>query len=264
MKPPTTPRRLPFIIAATATLLVAAIAGAVALDQADSHTPVGVTTPTAAPTATPQPAIIAFADCSDKTFGPALAPLDPPSDIHTYSAEPKMTIDTSRLYELTITTSKGNIVVCLQPDLAPVTVNVFVTLTRNDFYNGIPFARVGPNSSTPAVIQGGDPLCIGNVPAAPASPTGNCGQGGPGFTFTDEPVHQQYVAGVIAMANSGVGTDSNGSQFFICTADDSSLWPLNADGLAYNLFGKVVSGQSLADSIVQGDVMQTVTVAEQT
>ena len=160
MKPPTTPRRLPFIIAATATLMVAAIAGAVALDHADSGAPTGVTTstPTAAstptPSATPTPAIIAYADCSTATFGPALSALNPPSDIHVYSAEPAMTIDQSKLYEATIVTAEGDIVLCLQPDLAPQTVNNFVTLARNGFYNNIPFARVVSGF----VIQTGDPV----------------------------------------------------------------------------------------------------------
>ena len=260
MKPPTTPRRLPFIIAATATLVVAAIAGAVALDLADG-VPTGVTTPTASATptptpsasATPTPAIVAYTDCSTATFGPALSALNPPSDVHVYSAEPAMTIDQSKLYEATIVTSKGDIVLCLQPDLAPHTVNNFVTLARNGFYNNIPFARVVAGF----VIQTGDPNCIGNVPAAPATPSANCGSGGPGYSFDDEPVHEKYVEGAVAMANGGANT--NGSQFFICIADDTSQL-----ALSYNLFGQVVSGQSVANSIAQGDVMESVTVAEQT
>jgi cyclophilin family peptidyl-prolyl cis-trans isomerase len=259
MKPPTTPRRLPFIIAATATLMVAAIAGAVALDHADSNTPVGTATSTPTPSAsasasaTPTPAIVAYADCSTATFGPALAALNPPSNIHVYSAEPAMTIDQSKLYEATIVTSKGDIVLCLQPDLAPHTVNNFVTLARNGFYNGIPFARVVSGF----VIQTGDPNCIGNVPASPATPSGSCGEGGPGYTFNDEPVHEKYVDGCVAMANSGA--NSNGSQFFICSADDTSQL-----ALSYNLFGQVVSGLDVVPKIVQGDVMTSVTVAEQT
>jgi len=261
MKPPTTPRRLPFVIAAMVVLVAAAIAVAVAFDQADSSTPVGAATPTPAPTPsappTPTPAIIAYADCSTATFGPALAALNPPADVHVYSAAPPLTIDTTKLYEATIETTKGNIVLCLQPDLAPNTVNAFVTLVRNGFYNGIPFSRVGPDSTTPAVIQTGDPDCIGNVSPAPATPSGTCGQGGPGFSFDDEPIHEKYVAGAVAMANAGPNT--NGSQFFICTADDTSEL-----ALSYNLFGMVTSGMSVVTSIVQGDVMEQVTVAEQT
>jgi cyclophilin family peptidyl-prolyl cis-trans isomerase len=257
MKPPTTPRRLPFIIAATAALVVAAIAGAVALDHADSGAPTGVATPTPAPTPTPKPTptptIIPYADCSTATFGPALAALNPPSDIHVYSAAPAMTIDQTKLYEATIETTEGNIVLCLQPDLAPETVNNFVTLARNGFYNGVPFARVVSGF----VIQTGDPNCIGNVPAAPATPSGSCGSGGPGYTFNDEPVHEKYVDGCVAMANSGANT--NGSQFFICSADDTSQLTLS-----YNLFGQVVSGLDVVQKIVQGNVMESVTVTEQT
>jgi cyclophilin family peptidyl-prolyl cis-trans isomerase len=261
MKPPTNPRRLPFVIAGLVVLVAAAIAVAAVFYQADNNTPVGslIPTPTPAPSpsATPTPPIIAYADCSTATFGPALAPLDPPANVHVYSAEPAMTIDTSKLYEATIETTKGNIVICLQPDLAPNTVNVIVTLIRNGFYNGIPFSRVGPNSTTPAVIQTGDPNCIGNVSPAPSTPSGTCGQGGPGFSFDDEPIHEKYVAGAVAMANAGPNT--NGSQFFICTADDTSQL-----SLSYNLFGMVESGMSVVTSIVQGDVMEQVTVAEQT
>ena len=119
--------------------------------------------------------------------------------MHTYTAEPAMTIDTSKLYQATIVTPKGDIVLCLQPNLAPNTVNVMVTLMRNKYYNGIPFHRVVARF----VVQGGDPECIGHVPAAPATPSGTCGDGGPGFQFADEPVHQQYVEGAVAMANSG-------------------------------------------------------------
>ena len=140
-----------------------------------------------------------------------------------------MTIDQSKLYEATIETSKGNIVICLQPDLAPVTVNNFVTLVRNGFYNGIPFARVVSGF----VIQGGDPTCIGNVPSAPASPTGSCGSGGSRLPVRRRAGPREVRGGAVAMANSG--PNSNGSQFFICIADDTSslaaqLQPLRAGG----------------------------------
>jgi cyclophilin family peptidyl-prolyl cis-trans isomerase len=214
--------------------------------------------PSPTPTATPSFAsTIAWANCGSATFGSVLQPLNPPASVHSYSAVPPMTIDTSKLYQLTIATARGNIVVCLQPNLAPQTVNVVVTLARNHFYDGIPFHRVTQASTDGiGVLQGGDPDCIGNVPSPPAAPTGNCGKGGPGFQFNDEPVHQAYVVGAIAMANSGPNT--NGSQFFIDTAD-------NTTGLApsYNLFGRVESGQSVADAMQQGDVMTSVTVRQQ-
>jgi cyclophilin family peptidyl-prolyl cis-trans isomerase len=117
-------------------------------------------------------------------------------------------------------------------------VNNFVVLARNHFYDGLKFHRVEANF----VIQGGDPL-------------GN-GSGGPGYKFPDEPVHQRYVEGAVAMANSGPNT--NGSQFFICTGTQCATLPPQ-----YNLFGKVESGLDVAQRIAIGDVMQTVVVREQ-
>ena len=218
-------------------------------------TPTPSVSATASPSASASPspaATVAYADCSTVTFGQPLQPLNPPADAHKYSAPPPMTIDPTKLYQATITTAKGSIVLCLQPDLAPNTVNVFVTLARNHFFDGIPFHRVVSGF----VDQGGDPNCIGNVPSPPASPSASCGQGGPGFQFSDEPVKQKYIQGCVAMANSGPNT--NGSQFFICTADDSSTLQN-----LYNLFGKVESGMNVALQIQQGDVMQSITVAQQ-
>jgi len=252
--------RLPVVIGSGVVVLVAIVAIAFGVNNASSPLPTALhPTPTATvptPSATPSPTAaptIPFADCSTATFGPVLAPISAPASVHAYAAAPAMTIDTTKLYQATIATSKGDIVLCLQPDLAPNTVNVFVTLARNHFYDGIPFHRVVSGF----IIQGGDPQCIGAVPAAPATPSATCGDGGPGFQFNDEPVHQSYTSGCVAMANSGVNT--NGSQFFICSADDStSLQPL------YNLFGQVESGMPVVLKIVQGDVMKSITVREQT
>ncbi len=180
---------------------------------------------------------VPFASFQDVSFGTPLAPLGAPSDRHQYTEEPPMTIDTGKLYQMTISTSLGNIVLGLQPDLAPRTVNVIVTLARNGFYDGVKFHRVVPDF----VIQGGDP-------------TGT-GRGGPGFRFMDEPVKQDYVPGALAMANAGPNT--NGSQFFICTADDRSL------PKQYNLFGKVVEGMDAVLAVREGTVMDSVTVQEQ-
>jgi peptidylprolyl isomerase/peptidyl-prolyl cis-trans isomerase B (cyclophilin B) len=252
--------RLPVVIGSGVVVVIAIVAIAFGVNNASSPLPALVSpTPTAVvptPSATPSPtaaATIPFASCSSATFGPALAPINPPASVHTYAAAPAMTIDTTKLYQATITTSKGAIVLCLQPNLAPNTVNVFVTLARNHFYDGIPFHRVVASF----VVQGGDPQCIGAVPAAPATPSPTCGGGGPGFQFKDEPVHQSYVKGCVAMANGGVNT--NGSQFFICSADDSTqLQPL------YNLFGQVESGMDVVLKIAQGDIMKSITVKQQT
>jgi len=250
--------RLPLVLGSGVVVVAAIVAIAIGVNSASSPLPAQPTPTPVVPTPTPSPTptavpTVAFADCSKVKFGAVLQPLNPPASVHTYSAAPAMTIDTTKLYQATIATAKGDIVLCLQPDLAPNTVNNFVTLARNHYYDGIPFHRV----VSAFVIQGGDPQCIGAVPAAPATPSSTCGQGGPGFKFNDEPVHQQYVEGALAMANSGANT--NGSQFFICIADDSTtLTP------SYNLFGKVESGMNVALKIVQGDIMKSITVREQT
>jgi peptidyl-prolyl cis-trans isomerase B (cyclophilin B) len=249
--------RLPLVLGSGAVVVIAIIAIAFGVNSASAPLPAVPTTTPAPPTPTPVPsptlaAIIPFADCSTAKFGPVLKPLNPPANVHTYSAEPAFTINSSKLYQATIVTAKGSIVLCLQPNLAPSTVNVVVTLARNHFYDGIPFHRVVPSF----VIQGGDPQCIGHAPPSPAAVSGTCGNGGAGFQFGDEPVHQHYVLGCAAMANSGPNTNS--SQFFICIADDSTkLSP------AYNLFGKVESGMPVALKIAQGDLMRSFTVREQ-
>jgi cyclophilin family peptidyl-prolyl cis-trans isomerase len=117
-------------------------------------------------------------------------------------------------------------------------VNNFVFLARNKFYDGLKFHRVVADF----VIQGGDPK--------------GDGSGGPGYKFNDEPVKGEYTAGAVAMANSGPNT--NGSQFFICTVDDSKKLTKS-----YNLFGHVASGMDVVLKITQGDTMTSVTVQEQ-
>jgi cyclophilin family peptidyl-prolyl cis-trans isomerase len=150
---------------------------------------------------------------------------------------PPFEIDESTIYEVTIATDKGTIVADLDPRLAPQTVNNFVGLARQGYYDGLTFHRVVPDF----VIQGGDPE--------------GTGRGGPGYKFADEPVKGEYTLGAFAMANAG--PDTNGSQFFI-TIDDCT----RKLDKAYNLFGYVTSGIDVAQSIQVGDVMQTVTVNE--
>jgi cyclophilin family peptidyl-prolyl cis-trans isomerase len=249
-------RRLPLIIGSTAVLVAAVVAIAVGVNQANNAGVVPSPTPTAAATAsaTPSPSAnvaLPATPCDGVSFGAPLAPLNPPASVHVYTSPPALSINTAKLYQATIRTAKGDIVLCLEPSLAPNTVNNFVVLARNHFYDGIPFHRVVSGF----VIQGGDPNCIGNVPSPPASPTGTCGQGGPGYRFNDEPVKGTYTRGCLAMANSGANT--NGSQFFICTADDTTL------PKSYNLFGAAENTLQVALRIQQGDVMQSVTVQQQ-
>ncbi|MGY6499538.1 MAG: peptidylprolyl isomerase [Acidimicrobiales bacterium] len=148
-----------------------------------------------------------------------------------------MTIDVAARYQATITTPKGTIVLELDPSLAPVTVNNFVTLARDGFYDGLTFHRVVPGF----VIQGG-------------CPDGD-GRGGPGYRFADEPVKGDYHLGAVAMANAG--RDTNGSQFFICIENLKGRLDKN-----YNYFGKVTDGMDVALSIEVGDTMQSVAIDE--
>ena len=129
------------------------------------------------------------------------------------SSPPEMQIDTTgTIYEVTLDTPRGSIVMDLDPRLAPVTVNHFVSQARSGFYDGLTFHRVVPGF----VIQGGDPE--------------GSGRGGPGYRFADEPVKGEYTLGAVAMANAG--PDTNGSQFFI-VYEDSQLPP------SYAVFGHV-------------------------
>ena len=150
---------------------------------------------------------------------------------------PEYQIDGSKIYRATIVLDNGTIVADLDPKLAANTVNNFVGLARQGFYDGLTFHRVVPEF----VIQGGCPQ--------------GTGTGGPGYKFRDEPVVGEYTEGAFAMANSGPNT--NGSQFFI-TIDDCQR-KLSKD---YNLFGYVVEGMDVAKNVKVGDVMRSVTIEE--
>jgi cyclophilin family peptidyl-prolyl cis-trans isomerase len=151
--------------------------------------------------------------------------------------QPEPQTDESKMYRVTITTDRGAIVMDLDPQLAPNTVNNFIGLARKGYYDGLTWHRVVPEF----VIQGGDPE--------------GSGRGGPGYKFADEAVKGEYTRGAVAMANAG--PDTNGSQFFICIDDCSrKLAP------SYNLFGYVVDGQDVAESTQVGDVMRKVEIEE--
>jgi cyclophilin family peptidyl-prolyl cis-trans isomerase len=148
-----------------------------------------------------------------------------------------MEIDTEKLYQVTIATERGTIVLDLDPAIAPTTVNNFVHLARKGFYDKLTFHRVEPGF----VIQGGCPE--------------GSGRGGPGYRFADEPVQGEYTKGAVAMANAG--PDTNGSQFFICLDDLAGRLPKQ-----YNLFGHVVEGLDVVDATQRGDTMLSVNVRE--
>ena len=139
-------------------------------------------------------------------------------------------------YTATIETEKGNLVLELFASDVPMTVNNFVSLARDGFYDGLTFHRVVPDF----VVQGGCP--IGD------------GTGGPGYRFDDEITEHTHVAGALSMANSGANT--NGSQFFITYTPQHHL-----DG-HHSVFGQLIEGMDVLESIEQGDVMIRITIEE--
>ncbi|MDX1439870.1 MAG: peptidylprolyl isomerase [Rubricoccaceae bacterium] len=153
-----------------------------------------------------------------------------------YASPPDLTIDPTKTYRATISTNRGDIVLDLDPSQAPRTVNNFVFLAGEGFYDGVTFHRV----ITDFMIQGGDP-------------TGT-GRGGPGYKFEDEFMGNslRHERGVISMANAGPNT--NGSQFFITHGPQPHL------DNRHTVFGKVVEGMDVVDAIQQNDVMESVSV----
>ena len=170
------------------------------------------------------------------TAAPAAAAPAPAGQKKSYSAPPPMTIDPSKTYTATFTTPRGDFVVKLRPDLAPQTVNSFVFLARDGFFNGLTWHRVLPNF----MAQGGDP-------------TGT-GAGGPGYNVPDEFTDKVKFdkPGILAMANTGQ-PNSGGSQFFVTTAAADYL-----DG-KYTIFGEVQQGQDIVNGIPLRDPEQNPT-----
>ena len=149
-----------------------------------------------------------------------------------------MVIDPKKNYTATLDTARGTIEIQLYPQYAPKTVNNFVFLAREGYYDGITFHRV----ISDFMIQGGDPTGTGTRR--------------PGYTFEDEvrgnPL--KHETGVLSMANAGPGT--NGSQFFITHSPQSHL-----NG-KHTVFGKVTKGQDVVNKIQQGDKINKVTITE--
>jgi len=166
-----------------------------------------------------------------------------------YSAAPPMTIDTAKKYTATFKMAKGGeFVVQLYSDKAPITVNSFVFLARDGYFNGVTFHRVLEGF----MAQGGDPTGTGG--------------GGPGYEFVNEDSDLTFdKPGVVAMANAG--RDTNGSQFFITFVPRPDL---NGN---YTIFGQVISGMDVVNGITRrdpeqnptftGDVIESVTIAEE-
>ncbi len=172
-----------------------------------------------------------LASCGGQAPEPAPAP-----EPKTYSAPPPMTIDTSKQYTATIETEKGDLVLGLFASDVPVTVNNFVFLAGEEFYNGTIFHRVIPDF----MAQGGDP-------------TGT-GTGTPGYSFADEFTEHTHVAGALSMANSGPNT--NGCQFFITYTPQPHL-----DG-KHTVFGQLIEGTDVLEKIEQGDTIIRINIEE--
>jgi cyclophilin family peptidyl-prolyl cis-trans isomerase len=168
---------------------------------------------------------------------------------YEYSSAPPMLIDTSKQYLATIKMEKGGeFVIELYADKAPITVNSFVFLAREGYFDGVTFHRVLEGF----MAQGGDPTGTGG--------------GGPGYKFVNEDSDLRFdKAGVVAMANAG--RDTNGSQFFITFVPTPQL-----DG-DYTIFGQVTSGMDVVNNLTRrdpnqrpdfsGDVIESVTIQEQ-
>lgn len=144
----------------------------------------------------------------------------------SWDSPPAMEIDSNKTYNAEVTTNKGTFTIELFAKDAPKTVNNFVFLSRQGYYDNVIFHRIIETF----MIQSGDPL--------------GTGTGGPGYQFEDEVTDYQYEPGIVAMANAGPNT--NGSQFFICTGADSVS--LNSQP-NYTIFGKVTEGMDIVQQI---------------
>ena len=161
----------------------------------------------------------------------------PPAKPKTYSEPPPMLIDTNKQYTATIKTERGNLVLELFASDVPVTVNNFVFLARDGFYDGSTFHRVIPGF----MAQGGDP-------------TGT-GRGNPGYSFADEFSQHAHGTGTLSMANAGPNT--NGSQFFITYAPQPGL-----DG-KHSVFGQLIEGMDVLEKIKPGDTIKQIIIKEE-
>ena len=194
--------------------------------------PLGQPEPAASPTTAPAGSVPATeippaTRIASSTDGAASAPtpavvVSGGRSIKQWSSPPAMSIDPGASYTAVINTTAGPITVELLTGDAPNTVNNFVFLAREGFYDNVIFHRTIPGF----MIQGGDPTGTGG--------------GGPGYRFADEPVNRPYSRGVMAMANAGPNT--NGSQFFLMHADYAL--PPN-----YTIFGQTVAGLETIDTI---------------
>lgn len=225
----------------SAVAILAVLFAALAACSPATSAPTGSQNTTIGSASTPASASTSGGTTSSSGDGAAAA-ISPMDRNNMYKSAPPMVIDPNKTYRATIETSKGNIVADLYPKDAPQTVNNFVWLARQGFFDNLTFHRYEPGF----VIQGGDPL-------------GN-GTGGPGYNIPPE-IKRTHPRGALAMARRGgppETTPSSGSQFYITLADTPNL-----DG-AYTSFGQTTpETMSVVDQIRKGDVIKHVTIQEQ-
>jgi len=195
-----------YLVPLSALILVALLIAGCGTTGAEKPSPTPASTPTQTPTPTPTP---------KPKF---------------YSAPPPMVIDKNKNYTAIIETAKGNITLELFAKDVPITVNNFVFLARDGFYDNTTFHRVLPDFPN-SIAQGGDP-------------TGT-GAGGPGYFIPNEITEHTHVAGALSMANAG--PDTNGSQFFITYAPRHDL-----DG-SYSVFGQLIEGMDVLKNLTPRD-----------
>ena len=189
-------------------------------------------------TPTPPPAALATSTPRETPVPASTQPASTtPSGRKSYASLPPQTVDPAKTYTATIVTDKGSMVFSLLPTVAPVTVNSFVFLAREGYFDGLTFHRVEPGF----VIQGGDPQ--------------GTGMGGPGYSLPAEFNPTKHITGTLAMARAS-DPNSAGSQFYVTLAPASFL------DNQYTVFGQIVSGMDIALKISVGDVMRQVTIEE--
>ncbi|MHB8590067.1 MAG: peptidylprolyl isomerase [Candidatus Dormibacteraceae bacterium] len=155
---------------------------------------------------------------------------------HEFIGPQPICITASHTYQATVNTTQGAIVIQLQPEIAPITVNNFIVLAIHGYYNGLSFWK-----SENWVVQGGDPL-------------GN-GRGGPGYGLPDESSTDPWGLGAVGMARVPGGA-VNGSQFFI----EKAAWPAQGPTAVYNRFGTVISGMDKAQLLQVTDTITSITI----
>lgn len=209
------------ITALTAFMTLGAVF--IAADAAAQGTPEG--SPSASPSASP---VVAEGTPVDDLGCWSEDPDSSTMGYAQYPGPPEMKIDPSKTYIATIETNRGDIVIQLYADVAPNTVNNFVCLATEDYYDGVVFHRIMRDF----MIQTGDPTATG--------------RGGPGYQINDELPGEElnYVEGSVAMANAGPNT--NGSQFFISHANNSNNLQKN-----YTIFGQVIEGMDVVNTIAE-------------